>query len=121
MTRTKKDDLAIEPSSGNVFADLGLPDAELRLAKAELANLITHIIAKRGLTQAEAATIMRMQQPDVSNLTRGRLKNFSQERLAACLNHLNFDIRIQVAEGPRWKAKAGVTVEMVPAGRRRER
>lgn len=121
MTRTKKDDLAIEPSSGNVFADLGLPDAELRLAKAELATLITHIIAKRGLTQAEAATIMRMQQPDaVPNLTRGRLEP-SQERLAACLNHLNFDIRIQVAEGPRWKAKAGVTVEMVPAGRRRER
>lgn len=119
MTRTKKDDLAIEPSSGNVFADLGLPDAELRLAKAELANLITHIIAKRGLTQVEAAKVMRMKQPDVSNLTRGRLKNFSQERLAACLNHLNFDIRIQVAEGPRWKTKAGVTVEMVSPARRR--
>lgn len=84
-----------------------------------MANLITHIIAKRGLTQVEAAKVMRMKQPDVSNLTRGRLKNFSQERLAACLNHLNFDIRIQVAEGPRWKTKAGVTVEMVSPARRR--
>jgi len=118
MKRTKQDTIEIEVSSGNVFTDLGLPDAELRLAKAELANLITHIIAKRGLTQGEAAALMRLKQPDVSNLTRGRLKNFSQERLAGCLNHLNFDIRIQVAEGPRWKAKAGVTVEMVPAGRR---
>lgn len=64
----------------------------MRLAKAVLANLITHLIAKRGLTQEEAATLMRLKQPDVSNLTRGRLKNFSQERLAACLNYLNFDI-----------------------------
>ncbi len=121
MRRTTERAFAVEVGSGNVFADLGLPDAELRLAKAHLANLITHVIAQRGLTQSEAAAVMQLAQPDVSNLTRGRLKNFSQERIAACLNHLNFDIRIQVAEGPRWKAKAGVTVELVPTPRRARR
>lgn len=113
MSRVKERRITIEAGSGNVFADLGLPDAEQRLAKAELANLITHTITARGLTQSEAAELMRLKQPDVSNLTRGRLKNFSQERLATCLNHLGFDIRIQVAAGPRWKAKVGVTVEVV--------
>ena len=113
MTTNKRTSPAIEPSSGNVFADLGLPDAELRLVKAQLANLITSEIARRELTQAQAAELMRLKQPDVSNLTRGRLKNFSQERLESCLNCLDFDIRIQVSQGPRWNERPGVSVEMV--------
>ncbi|MDZ4388525.1 MAG: helix-turn-helix transcriptional regulator [Gemmatimonadales bacterium] len=113
MTNTKRAALAVDPSSGNVFADLGLPDAELRLVKAKLANLITREITHRGLTQAQAAELMQLKQPDVSNLTRGRLKNFSQERLESCLNHLDYDIRIQVAQGPRWNERASVSVELV--------
>jgi predicted XRE-type DNA-binding protein len=113
MTTTKRTPSTFEPSSGNVFADLGLPDADLRLVKAQLANLITSEIAQRELTQAQAAELMRLKQPDVSNLTRGRLKNFSQERLESCLNYLNFDIRIQVSPGPRWNERPGVSVEVV--------
>ena len=113
MTTTTRTPPAVEPSSGNVFADLGLPDADLRLVKAQLANLITSEIAQRELTQAQAAELMRLKQPDVSNLTRGRLKNFSQERLESCLNYLDFDIRIQVSPGPRWNERPGVSVELV--------
>jgi predicted XRE-type DNA-binding protein len=113
MTTTKRTPSTVEPSSGNVFADLGLPDADLRLVKAQLANLITSEIAQRELTQAQAAELMRLKQPDVSNLTRGRLKNFSQERLESCLNYLDFDIRIQVSPGPRWNERPGVSVEVV--------
>lgn len=115
MTNVRRDPSQVEVSSGNVFADLGLPDAELRLVKAQLANLITREIKRRQLTQAQAAALMALSQPDVSNLTRGRLKNFSQERLESCLNHLDYDIRIQVARGARWHQRAGVSVELVPA------
>ena len=58
-------------SSGNVFADLGLPDAGTRLAKAELARSITAIIQERGLTQREAARVLEIDQPKVSAITRG--------------------------------------------------
>src|SRR5690606_9219445 len=80
------------------------------------ANLITSEIAQRDLTQAQAAELMRLKQPDVSNLTRGRLKSFSQERLESCLNYLDFDIRIQVSPGPRWNERPGVSVEVVLGG-----
>ena len=104
---------AIDRSEGNVFADLGLPNPELRLVRAHLANLITSEIARRQLTQAQAAALMHLKQPDISNLTSGRLKNFSQERLGSCLNHLGYDIRIQIAHGPRWNDRVGVSVEFL--------
>ncbi len=72
--------------SGNVFADLGLPDAEERLAKAELAPQILNIIARRRLTQAQAAELLGIDQPKVSALTRGKLSGFSMERLFHFLN-----------------------------------
>jgi predicted XRE-type DNA-binding protein len=113
VSATKRINPTVASSSGNVFADLELPDAEQRLVKAQLANLITGEIARRQLTQAQAAELMRLKQPDVSNLTRGQLKNFSQERLESCLNYLDFDIRIQVSSGPRWNTRPGVSVEVV--------
>ena len=76
--------------SGNVFADLGLPDAEERLAKAELARQILNIITKRRLTQAQAAELLGIDQPKVSALTRGKLSGFSMERL--------FHFRMPLAE-----------------------
>lgn len=113
VTTNKRPAQAVAPSSGNVFADIGLPDPALRVVKAQLANLITSEIARRQLTPPQAAALMHLKQPDVSNLTRGRLKNFSQERLASCLNHLGYDIRIQIAHGPRWNDRVGVSVELV--------
>ncbi|HJS46567.1 MAG TPA: helix-turn-helix transcriptional regulator [Gemmatimonadales bacterium] len=109
------DEPTIIEGTSNIFEDLGLPDAEIRLAKAELARVIRRAIVDRGLTQREAALVMGLKQPDVSDLMRGRLARFSMERLELCLNHLDMDIRIQVASRPTWKARAGLTVEFLPA------
>ncbi|MCI0349905.1 MAG: helix-turn-helix domain-containing protein, partial [Acidobacteriales bacterium] len=72
-------------SSGNVFADLGFPNAEEMLAKAELAQKITAIIERRRLTQVRAAEVLGVDQPKISALKRGRLSGFSLERLVRFL------------------------------------
>ena len=87
-------------SSGNVFADLGLADAGTRLAKAELARSITAIIQESGLTQREAARVLEIDQPKVSSITRGRLGDFSLERLLMLVNRLGMDIDIAVSPNP---------------------
>lgn len=84
--------------SGNVFADLGLPDAGARLAKAELARRISVAIQERGLTQQEAADLLQIDQPKVSAITRGRLADYSLERLMTLVNRLGMDIDIIVTE-----------------------
>lgn len=75
----------VYPGSGNVFADLGLPDAEEALAKARLAQEIVETIERKGLSQSEAAEMMGLDQPKVSALVRGRLSGFSTDRLFRCL------------------------------------
>ncbi|MGH6960229.1 MAG: helix-turn-helix domain-containing protein [Dongiaceae bacterium] len=70
-----------EVGSGNVFADVGLPDAELHLLKAEIVNRIDDILKERRLTQAAAARLMGISQPDVSKMLRGLFRGFSLERL----------------------------------------
>lgn len=107
------DDLKIHDSTGNVFTDIGARDAEELLAKAELARLIRHEITRRGLTQAVAADLLGMKQPDVSDLVRGKLSRFSLSRLERLLNALDLEIRIQVGPKPADKAQAGITVELV--------
>ena len=87
-------------SSGNVFADLGLADAGTRLAKAELARRISAIIQERGLTQRQAAQVLEIDQPKVSAITRGRLSDFSLERLLTLVNRLGMDIDITVSSNP---------------------
>lgn len=89
-------EIEIEESSGNVFADLGLPDPEERLAKADLAIAIARTIRDRGLTQTEAAALLGITQPDVSNLARGSLSDWSIERLTRLLNRLGQDVEITV-------------------------
>jgi predicted XRE-type DNA-binding protein len=105
--------IEIEASSGNVFEDLGLPDASERLAKAELARLIRRIIKDRNWTQRRAADVLRIAPPDVSDLMRGKLARFSQERLERFLNSLDMDVHIQVGPRRAGKRQAGVTVEFV--------
>jgi predicted XRE-type DNA-binding protein len=95
MAKTTEQNL-IERGSGNVFADMGLPDPEQRLAKASLASAIQDVIELRGLTQAEAAQIMGIDQPKVSKIIRGRLSEFSTERLLNCLVHLGLDVDIVI-------------------------
>jgi predicted XRE-type DNA-binding protein len=97
-------------SSGNVFADLGVPNPEEALAKAELANKISVLIRERKLTQARAARLLGIDQPKVSMLLRGRLTGFSIERLMRFLILLGQDIRISVQPSPRGQARAHVLV-----------
>jgi predicted XRE-type DNA-binding protein len=71
--------------SGNVFADLGLPDAEERYAKAMLSRQIADAIEARGLTDAQAAEVMEITQAEMSDVLRGQLSKFSMDRLSRLL------------------------------------
>ncbi|MGA2216166.1 MAG: helix-turn-helix transcriptional regulator [Bryobacteraceae bacterium] len=97
-------------SSGNVFADLGVPNPEEALAKAELASKIAALLRERKLTQAKAAKLLGIDQPKVSNLLRGNLTGFSLERLMRFLLLLGQDIRIAVEAAPRSRSQARVLV-----------
>jgi predicted XRE-type DNA-binding protein len=90
------EEISVHPSSGNVFADLGLPNADELLIKAELVHQISEIISERKLTQIEAAEILGIDQPKVSSLVRGKLSGFSTERLFRFLNALGSSVEIHV-------------------------
>ncbi len=96
MAHKIEDKLEITKSSGNVFADIGLKNADKYLAKAELARQINHIIEKRALKQIEAAKALGIDQPKISALSCGRLDDFSIERLIDFLNKLDRDVTIIV-------------------------
>ncbi len=93
---TKPNPIEVEASSGNVFADLGLPDPDLALAKAELVNRIRHLIDDRRLTQAKAAELLGLDQPKISALIRGRVSGYSLDRLFRLLNALGQSVEIHV-------------------------
>jgi predicted XRE-type DNA-binding protein len=95
-----------EPGSGNVFADLGLPDADHAPALAGLAHAVAETIERRGLTQEEAAAIMGLDQPKVSAMVRGRLAGFSQDRLTRCVLALSNVVEITIRPGSH-DAQAG--------------
>ena len=92
----KKTPAAIERSSGNVFADLGLRNPEQELTKARLTLQIYSIIRERRLTQTEAAKILGIKQPHVSLLMRNRAGSFSVGRLIEFLTTLGQDVEITV-------------------------
>ncbi len=83
--------------SGNVFADLGLPNPEERLLKAQLMHAIDAEIRQHGLTQGEAAKRVGLAQPDLSRIANGRGSGFSTERLMEVLRHLGRDVEVVVA------------------------
>ena len=94
----KTDKVKIERGSGNVFADLGIPDADAHLLKAELVTRIDRIIRQRGLKQVEAAKLLGLSQPDVSRLLRGNFREYSMERLLRLLTTLGRDVDIVIRE-----------------------
>jgi predicted XRE-type DNA-binding protein len=85
-------------SSGNVFADLELPDADERMLKAQLAVQIRRFIEAKGWTQTEAAGAVGLDQPKVSHLLRGRLAGFSVDRLLNILNRLGHNVEVRISE-----------------------
>jgi predicted XRE-type DNA-binding protein len=106
------DDLEITAGSGNVFADLGFADPDMEMVRAELALQIGRIITERGWTQTQAAAALGIDQPKVSKIVRGRLGEFSPERLIQYLNRLNHDVRIVIAPNPSPERAAATTVEL---------
>jgi len=100
-TKSRAHDIAIEPSSGNPYADMGLPDAEEMRVKAELARQIAQIIKGRHLTQQSAAELLGMTQPKLSEMLRGRFRGISQTRMIECLNRLGRDVNIVVRKAGR--------------------
>jgi predicted XRE-type DNA-binding protein len=97
--------IRVEEGSGNVFADVGIPNPEKALAKAEIARRINHMLAERKLGQVEAGKLLGIPQPRVSDLTRGRLGNFSLEKLMDFAKRLGNDveIRLKPSRSPRLK------------------
>jgi predicted XRE-type DNA-binding protein len=83
-----------EDSCGNVFADLGLPDADKLLIKSDLAVQITLAIRRLGLTQAEAGKRMGISQAKVCAMNKGDFKGLSERKLMDCLTRLGYDIKI---------------------------
>ena len=80
---------AFEESSGNVFADVGLDDAEELLVRARLGHAVRMILESRNLKQRAICQLLEIKQPEVSNLMNGRYTLFSQDRLFGFLNKLD--------------------------------
>lgn len=93
----------ITKSSSNVFADIGVNKPDEALVKAKLAHVIAQVIDVKGLTQSEAAELLGIDQPKVSNLVRGKLSGFSIDRLFRFLTLLGSDIEILVKQGAKSK------------------
>lgn len=91
-------DQAVIDSTGNVFADLGLPHTEKDMIKVVFARAITDTITRKKYTQVEAAKIINVDQSKVSALVRGKLKGFSIERLLVFLFLLGRDINISIGD-----------------------
>jgi predicted XRE-type DNA-binding protein len=85
-----------EASSGNVFKDIGIPNAAEHLIKAELVSKIDRIMKDHGLKQIEAAALFGIRQPDVSKMLRGEFRQFSVERLLRFLVALDQDVEIVI-------------------------
>jgi len=98
--------MEIEEGSTNVYADLGWPDADEMLVKAQLASRIGEIIKRRKLTQAAAAEITGLPQPKLSGLLRGQFRGVSEAKMLHCLTRLGRDVRIVVGPARR-RAGAG--------------
>jgi predicted XRE-type DNA-binding protein len=96
MTKRMIEGIEVKMGSGNVFADLGLPDAEKLKIKSGLVVEITKAIRRLKLTQKDAAEKMGIPQPKVSSMLNGDFSNLSERKLMDCLNRLGYDIEIKL-------------------------
>ncbi|MBE7424404.1 MAG: XRE family transcriptional regulator [Zoogloeaceae bacterium] len=105
--------MKIEKGSNNVYADIGRPDAGEMLVKAHLAAKIGEIVRQRHLTQQQAAEILGMTQPKLSNMLRGQFRGISEARMLDCLNRLGRDIEIVIRKTARSKSAAPGRIKVV--------
>ena len=96
MAPSKRKHVRVEWGSGNVFADLGLPDAGEVQHKARLGALIHQSIREQGLSQVQAARVLGVNQPKISALMNGKMDGFSLERLLTFLNALGHDVKLTI-------------------------
>lgn len=100
----------IEQGSTNVYADPGLENAEEMLVKAQLATKIGEIIKRRKLTQVQAAELLGMTQPKLSNLLRGQFRGISEAKMLECLTRLGRNVEIVVKPTGRSQSTGHVPV-----------
>jgi len=86
------------PGSGNVYADLGFPDAKEMLVKASLVRSLSLLLKAQGLSQTAAAQKLGLSQPKLSNILRGQFRGVSEMKLMECLTKLGKDVEIVVRE-----------------------
>ena len=102
--------IEFEESSGNIFADLGLPHPEERMAKALLSIAIEREIEEKKLTAAAAADLMQCTESELARVISGEFFDFSMDRLFRFLNALGLDVRIDVSPKPHEAAEGRVLV-----------
>ncbi|MFK0094028.1 helix-turn-helix domain-containing protein [Pseudomonas sp. NPDC090592] len=100
----------IEAGSGNVYADLTTADANEMLVKAQLASKICSIIKARHLTQVQAAAVLGLPQPKVSEMMRGKFRGISETKMIDCLARLGRDVQIVVKAAPPARSEGRVEV-----------
>ena len=100
----------IEKGSMNVYADLGIADADEMLVKAQLASKIAEIIKLRKLTQTQASSLLGMTQPKLSNMLRGRFRGISEAKMLECMTLLGRDVQIVVKPVSRSRKTGHVSV-----------
>lgn len=108
-----KNKIKVTKSSGNVFADIGLPNAAEHSIKADIVLHIAARIKSKGLTQAKAAALLGLAQPDVSKLLRGHFAGYTYDRLFGYLTALGEKVCIEISEA---KTKKGARVELEMTG-----
>jgi predicted XRE-type DNA-binding protein len=112
QTRKTPDGIGYEESSGNVFADLGLPNPEELMAKALLSIAIERAIREKELAYPAAAKLMKCAEAELSRVIRGDLRDFPMDRLFSFLNALGMDVRIEVTRKTAEAAEAHVLVTL---------
>ncbi len=100
----------IEKGSTNVYADLGIAGAEEMLVKAQLAAKIAEIIKRRKMTQVQAAQLLGIPQPKLSNMLRGRFRGISEVKMLECLTRLGSDVQIVVKKASHTRKSSHLSV-----------
>lgn len=103
-------DNEIELGSGNLWSDIGRPDADAALARATLMSRVVDLVGEERLTGERAAELLGTNQPTISDLIRGKMSKFSLERLIAFLNSLDQDVEIRVRHLPAGSNRAARVV-----------
>jgi predicted XRE-type DNA-binding protein len=104
------EEIAVTPSSGNVFADLDLDQPEEELVRAELTLRIRQIIERRKLATEEAAQVLGVSEPQLTRLVRGDLQGLSTDRLLRFLTALDRDVQILIKPKPRSQEHGRISV-----------